>query len=515
MNEQNDVRLDNETSEQIPSNDNEVVKEESVPETPVAETPAAEALKAAKAKVNMNFKFDLKSKGFIRSAALFLISFFVLIAAFCPIITYHGNDYIRYYDRYELEFLEYHVNMGTTATESMGFFFDSLQSKSQKELTKLDLYEDYEDYYEDLMDEMDDIEKDDYEDVTKDYVKYSEKLNEIELRLILKSDAVSPTLDSFLVFILALSFILGAIAFFAVSGMNFYCEITGSSCVANVEFLSRKLLIKLASILLVVLPGVLIALCGFSFNCFGLNDVFYIDPSISFMAFVSIALMLGALIARFVFRAIDKEVVIDKNVRNRIISAGLAVIMIFALFSPIVNFKFDKDYTISEKDERVSLKSDLFHAFRLKEYSYIAIESSELYGSARNEVSFSDADVDDVAEDLGTFVVLMCDAVLVLSVLILISNLGQLAFGVIQGKRQLGLRIANVAIVGVLTSIYFIFAIALVVFVDTDIVRASFGMGSTFMIACSVLYFVFIPRDKKIKKAKEPKAEVAATEPTL
>lgn len=515
MNEQNDVRLDNETSEQIPSNDNEVVKEESVPETPVAKTPAAEAPKAAKVKVNMNFKFDLKSKGFIRSAVLLLISFFVLIAAFCPIITYHGEKHIGYYDRYDLEYLEYDMDMGTTAAESIGYFFDSLASKSEKELTKLDLYDDLEGAYEDLYDEAEDIADDDYEDITKEYVKCEEEITEIQLRLMLKSEDVSPTLDSFLVFLLALAFILGAIAFFAASAMNFFCEITGSSCVANVNFLSRKLLIKLASILLVVLPGVMIALYGFSFNCFGLNDVMYFDPSISFIALFSLVLMIGALIARFVFRAIDKEVVIDKNVRNRIISAGLALIMVFALLSPIVNFKFDRDYTYTEKTERSSLKSNLFHGFRLKEYSYVAVDLNAVSGTASNEIGFDGDDLDDSIEELGTSVILMADAVMVFSVLILISNLGQLAFGIIPGKRQLGFRIANVAVVGVLTSFYFIIALAMIAYADSDIVKVSFGMGSMFMIACSVLYFVFMPRDKKIKKVEGAKEEAPAAEPTL
>lgn len=497
MNDQKDLRPE---GENVPENEIKEAQNTSA----VADPAPKEEKKKSKLDFS-NIEINLASKSFIKSAALVLISLLLLIFAFCPVINYSATEYFTYYDDGDFEYEENKISIGHSAAKGVGLFFDALSSKSEKQLKKLDLYDDLEDVVEDLYEEKYDIEDG---EVTKKYQKLQKEYMDLTLRMTLKTEEVSPSLDGYFTPVFAIVYIIAAIALFLFSLLGLFYEVMGIDNLTAIKLLSKESVSKLSLKLLAAIPGLILVIFAFMFVGFGMNDLYGLTgilfkSRLAVPAIISLVLSLGSFIALMVLRVIDKEMVIDKPVIRRIISVALALVFLFVAFAPFASAKMDGDYTVTEKSMKIYMNANTFQGFRIDDYSALRVvpTGASHYGLGDLDVDLIDDGEADVLKFVFTCMILPWLAMVIFAIVILVVNVYQLGTGLTKGKKQLAIRITNMVLSLVTSGILIFWALAFAL-IDNEYISGSFSMSFLFYIVIAILFLVFMPLDPK-----EPVAE--------
>ena len=460
-------------------------------------------------------------KSLIKPGIALIVSLLLLIMAFCPIIKYEQVNVYKDYEFYgddDPDIEVFKTSMGISAAKYIGLFFDTLQSKSDKELKKSDLYDEMEDLEEEAWDEMEDL--DDDENSTKAIEKLQLKYLYLTYRLSLQSKGISVNLVDILTLIFSIAYIVLAIALFALALLEILYKVLGDMLPIK-AFCGKS---KLMTTIICVLPAIVLLLYvllffGKSINSMALFSGTYYPVSIAGCAVFTLILSFACIIASMVLRVKAGEFALDKVARRRIVSAILAVIILCSICAPMFKLKLDGDFTYSGKNEKAGIKLDMFAlSMYLEDYSDFfkdvigyggGISSGNLGGS-----NLTDEELEMTApiallakyhdEEILSFNVvcfILYILVAVAAAAVLAVDTCNLATGAcLKNRLVLPRTLSHIAII-VMTFFLVTFSFVFNEEFDEDVVTLSYAMNGIIMYFCTIFTLAYRPR--KVKKAKK------------
>ena len=455
-------------------------------------------------------KRKLKSRSFIKVAALALISVLLLVFAFLPLVRYqYTNVVVIDYDDNEIE--EYDVNVNIGAFNSVGNFFDALQSQSESKLENSALYDDIADKSEDLRDEMMDLYEDE-EYFSKEAAKLTEDIVYDSYRLGLRSSDVSPAISNYIAVVLAIVYILAVIALCGSAVLNLIYELKDIDRIGGLDILRKDVTVPLFTKLICAVPVIICLLYMLIVSGNSVNNVgsSYFDASMAFTAVLSVILALVGIVGGLVLRVLNKEIVIDKTVKTRVIAAAVALVCLFMICAPLYSVSIDEEAMADEKTGHASLDYSFIHRMTKYEGGFYmggsfgsSIQDAEADGFAYEASSFICAyEMEEGGSALFVIIYLAGLAVAILSSIVCYFSLLQMVEPQENAKRYGALRVWTLVFAIIYLLINLLMVLGLNIMYEEnlgeDSMSAGIGIGVVLIFALSIASLVFAP--KKIKK---------------
>ena len=313
-----------------------------------SEASAPEKEAPAQKNTSMNTK-KLLSLGV--AALAFVLSFVMLILAFCPILK-------------EIQPGSLEAELKISPLQNVAFVFDAIQSKDYEDLEDTLLYERYEDAAEEFYDELDGDE-DDYDDLSAKAKRLYNKCSILQTRLAMRTDTVGLNPSMLIAAVLSLVYVLVAAALFALSAWYLLTLLLGTEGIGekleglrSLSFLNKPeaCVKKYLIAALCALPMVAIALFGTMFMTFEGESLKTVIAGPGVCVIVFSALLFGGLIAE---RMLAGECKLDRALITCGIAFVCALLLTVLAFAPVIraNIKAEFDGRSTKKTAHTSMSA--------------------------------------------------------------------------------------------------------------------------------------------------------------
>lgn len=299
----------------------------------------------------------------IRNSLITAISLVMLIMAFLPIVSFDVKDSL---DAVGMDSLlskidnddEIYFNMN--AFDFAAILFDTMKSYDEDDLYDSNL----KDKLSDVMDELEDEIDYDDEEISDKGIRLLDKAFTLTLRYLCQSEEVSVTPAIVVLPVMAIVYILVALAAFVLSVLNLL------SCFAFGKKFADNRIFKALVSLIAIVPVVVYALFYVSTACFSPVGMSGALVTMLVMSVVAIALLI-------VYSIIFEKHEAKLKPVARIVACAVAALVIGLTFAPFANSNIKSEFknTSSKKEVSISVGANDFDSFIITESMDESLES--------------------------------------------------------------------------------------------------------------------------------------------
>lgn len=331
--------------------------------------PAPEEVAPAKKTAPMNTK-RLISLGF--AALAFVLSFVMVILAFCPILTSVLPDGTE-------------AKLKISPLHNVAFMFDAMRSQDEEDLMDSKLYDRYEDTMEDFLDEISGNE-DEYDDLSAKEKRLLNKACILEARLALRSESSALTPTMVISAVLTLVYLLAAIALLAVSAWYVLVLLLNTEGVEERMASLRNAFGKLTDVSaekvreylvtgICAFPMVMLSLYASMFMTFDGASIKTVIAGPGVCVIVFSAILFAGLIAE---KVLAGEIKLDRALLTRGIAFVCALLLTVLAFAPVISTKIKAEFAgrSKEKTVRIGVSAGMFRNWYLTDESRDQLDES-------------------------------------------------------------------------------------------------------------------------------------------
>ncbi|MBQ9784605.1 MAG: zinc-ribbon domain-containing protein [Clostridia bacterium] len=293
-------------------------------------------------------------------ALAFVLSFVMLILAFCPILRIVQPG-------------DFEAEIKISPLQNIAFVFDAIQSKDYEDLQDTALYDRYEDAIEDFYDELDGNE-DEYDDLSAKAKRLYNKCSVYQTRLEMRGENFGLTPAMVIAAVLSLVYVLAAVALVAISLWYLLTVLLGTAGIGDklgslrqsLSFLSASEESVKAYLVSAVcaLPMLMISLFASMFMTFEGESFKTVIAGPGVCVIVFCAILFAGFIAE---KVLAKEFKLDRALVTRGIAFVCALLLTVLAFAPVISTKIRAEFSgrSSEKTVRVGMSASILTSWYL------------------------------------------------------------------------------------------------------------------------------------------------------